>query len=493
VSVSLQAVKRVVANVVDFDMHNLFEPFTWTESLQEAAKGSFETVPESIVQHELHGGQPLRVMPDYGRNLLDRLQERQHDQSQTVLPRLISEFQKKRQKEAADPNNLYDFSMPSEWHKHQEQPVPNEMLDTFVEFNRPGEDAGHEILKQWHDRGWDPNDAPEMSEDLLNRRRAPPKSQDMTFKVNPVRVVRAFLSQFQGPDPSYVVSSFLMQTMPVQLSLEQGMTREAARLKDLSHPMVYNKKKGYHPLDLSGVTVRLIKAEPKQARWRFKSQSHTENEPDYTVIFQFKPSGAIRDLNKLDVFVSCDCPSWIYYGAQYNAFMGDYLFGPIQLKRGPFGKPKIRDQSGHFKICKHVLKCIPFISGRTLEGELVKGVPGYILPSIPKEIRDRMEKERKTRVVKIEPKYKITIPMDLADQEDIPEVKEGEHHWPAWSPMRRKRFINDLQDPDSVAYFAYRYPNTATVFVADRLKQMILKGPPEKKAEAREQLEEIMT
>jgi len=477
VKVSPESVQRVVANVVDFDMHNLFEPYSWTESLQEAAKGTFESVPESTVQLRYHGGRPLMLQPKYGPNFLDRLKERQWGQPATVLEKLVTEFQKKQKREAADPNNLYDFSMPSEMHKHQEQPIPNEKLDTFIEFNRPGEGAGSDTLKQYHDRGWDPSEAPEMSEDILERLMLPPKAPYTTLKVHPIKVVRAYLNRFKGPDVGNVVASFLMRVMPVQISLDEGMHREAAKLGDLTHPMVYNKKKGYHPLEPEGVSVRLYRAEPAQARWTFKATSGGDT---YSVVFQFRPSGTQRDVKKLDVFTSCNCPSWVFYGAQYNAHMKDYLFGPIQLKRGPFGAPRVRDSKGLFSVCKHVLRCIPIVSQ-------------YKLPMIAEEVRERLKKERKTRVVKVEPEdYKITIPKDLQVQEDNPEIKKAIKGWGTWSPMRRRRFINELQDPDSVAYFAYKFPETATVYVADRLKAMILKGPPEKKAEARDQLEEII-
>lgn len=472
-TVSQQSIQRVVANVVDFDMHNLFEPYTWTEGLQEAAKGTFEAVPPTTVQHEQHAGRPLMLQPKYGPDFLERLIERDWGQPQTVLQKLVTEFQKK----AADPNNLLDFSMPSEMHKQQEQPIPNEMLDTFIEFNRPGEGAGSDILKEYHDRGWDPSEAPEMSEDLLMRFRLPPKAPYTTLKVHPVKVVRAYLDRFKGPDAGTVVSSFLMRVMPMQISLDTCMHREAAKLGDLTHPMVYNKKHGYHPLEPGSVTVRLARAEPAQARWTFKATSGGDS---YSVVFQFRPDGTQRDVKKLDVFTSCNCPSWVFYGAQYNAHMKDYLFGPIQLKRGPFGAPRVRDSKGLFSVCKHVLRCIPIVSQ-------------YKLPMVAKEVRERLKKERKTRVVKIEPAdYKVTIPKDLQHLEQEPDIQKAVHGWPAWSPMRRKKFINELEDPDSVAYFAYKFPESATVFVADRLKSMILKGPSEKKAEARDQLEEII-
>ena len=474
-AVSLQSVKRVVANVVDFDMHNLFPPYTWNEGLQEAAKGTFEAVPPSTVQIDLHAGRPLKIMPEYGKNFLDRLR------SKSDLEHIVELFKKK----AADPNNLWDFSMPSEMHKHQEQPTPLEMIDDFHEFNRPGEGAGLDILKEYHDRGWGVNEAPEMSEDIILRRSLPPKSNPLSkpMKVNPIRIIRAFFERMErrGPDVGIIVSSFLMKAAPQELALSTGMHREAAKLSDLTHPMVYNKEKGYHPLDAAGTTSRLIRANPRQARWTFRSKAKTKGEKDYTVTFQFKPKGNQRDLNKLDTYVSCNCPSWIYYGAQYNAFMGDYLYGPIQLRRGPFGRPRVRDPQSRFTCCKHILSCIPIITGKTLEGEKIERAPGYILQPVPAQVRKRMEKELKTKAV-----VEADIPKDLEHLVDNPQLEEATNKWNTWSQSRKSQFINSLKDPDQVAYMAYRFPETGTAPATERLKDMALKGSMPNRTRAEE-------
>jgi hypothetical protein len=45
----------------------------------------------------------------------------------------------------------------------------------------------------------------------------------------------------------------------------------------------------------------------------------------------------------LDVRVSCSCPSWVFYGAQYKAVLKDYLYGAV---RPVYAPPKIRDKEG---------------------------------------------------------------------------------------------------------------------------------------------------
>ena len=51
-----------------------------------------------------------------------------------------------------------------------------------------------------------------------------------------------------------------------------------------------------------------------------------------------------------DLFISCSCEYWKYYGPEHHAKRGGYLYG---TPRGTAQKPVIRDPKGTHKLCVH--------------------------------------------------------------------------------------------------------------------------------------------
>jgi len=386
-------------NVVDFDMHNLFPPNTLLEEMEEAAEGAHIPIPQRTLREQQYKSQPLMILPDYSGDFLKKLQ----------LP------YEGKAVEASSEENLWDFSMPSEMLKHQEQPYPREILDGFYEFNRPGYPIDN-VLKEYWDRAWEPNECPEMSEDKWER-------------YGSLRVIKAFLSEIT---PSI---------------------RTAATLEELSKSRI--KGKSFDPNRINGVSAVVKIKRPKLWTWSFNTSS---GKNIYTTTFQFIPSSSIRDPKRLHVRVSCSCPSWVFWGAQFNAERGNYLYGPVRLK---FAPPNKRDPNRQFLVCKHVLACIPLVSK-------------FILPTLSREVKKRIEKEPALKIEK-GPKEKLRIPDDLQYVADLPAMKDIEDTWDDMSPVRRKQFIMGLKTPDEVAYMAHRYPDTATRYVVPKLMAMAKK------------------
>jgi hypothetical protein len=439
--------KRVLANVVDFDMHNLFPGNTPMEELEDASQGTYDVnAPGSLKGRNYDPPQsmPLVVLPKYQGDFLDRL--RNPIQGKPV--------------EAEE--SLLDFSMPSEMLKHQEQPVPRILLDDFYEYSRPGDGAGLQDLQEYWDRSWD-GQAPEISEDLIER---------MDGEHGASRVACDFLHQFCLSDagstphvqPSTVVARYLMDRFPIKAQLDTRKAKTAAKLRDIEKSQLYSSKtNSYKNLNTGGVTVRIVKKEPRLARWTFLTGSGRDT---YTTIFQFKPEGAEPDVNKLEVFVSCNCLSWLYWGAQYNAFMKDYLYGPVSIKfKTPPGhqpklsRPVIRDPRNKFLVCKHVLACLPLVTS-------------YKLTSVPVKFKaPKVEIDKETL-----PKKPTPMPGELKNFGRQPEIRELEKRWERMSPKERKEAIDGLDSPGAVAYIGHKFLDTASDFVLERLKNMALKS-----------------
>jgi len=459
-------IKKVIANVVDFDMHNLFEPRTPVDNLEDASSGGYEAQPLKTLRERNYNPVPLILVPKYHGDFLEKLK------NQPVHGKPIKEGGGN-----ANPENLWDFSMPSEWLKHQEKPHPRNLVDDFYSINSPGpEDQGdgnQALNEYWNSRGWDPSDAPEMSEDKIDRMQ--------NFKDMKKRVASSFLSQITQdsmPNASNVVASFLMHNMPIELVIEINNVKTAKLLEDFKKSLITTKTRGTRPpgnatvgegfLTVPGVTARLARAEPRVGRWTFAT---TSGRDVYRTVFQFIPYKNVRETSKLHVRTTCTCPSWLFWGAQYHAVMEDYLYGRIRPK---FAPPSKRDPKGQFLVCKHVLACLPIVSR-------------YKLGGITVEVKKRIEKEPKFQIEKKVPEEKLRIPKDLISVGRNPKIKDIVKRWDE-SPRKRRSWVMGL-DPDEAAFIAHRFPQTSTALVAERLKQ--LAKMPKFKKEAEELLDEI--
>jgi hypothetical protein len=437
----------------DNDKGNLFPNPTPTEDMEEGSEDIHDIQPQPTLRTRPYGQMPLVVRPEYQGDFLQKLLDRFKNKS------------------ASDSNNLLDFSMPSEMLKHQEEPCPRDIQDEFYECNRPGEGAGYDVLKDYYKRDWEPTDAPEMSEDKILRMRLPGipgKTFNKVFR-SAKKVLSAFLKKTSRPDPQIVVAKYLMEVCPMELG-DQDNIRVAKLIGEFQNTQIYTESKGRRKPDHSGVSVRLFRAEPRVGRWTFRTSSGKDT---YITIFQFIPDRRIVETTKLHVRVSCTCPSFLFWGAQYNAVMGDYFYGKIRPK---FTPPKKRDPEGRFLVCKHILACIPIVSN-------------YRLQTVSEEVRKRLKGPAKIELIKEIPEEKLHIPKDLLHIGDLPEMKKIIDQWEKMSRIKKRTTILGLKDPEEVAFMAHRFPNTATVFVVEKLKGMALK---EKKAIVREEAKNLL-
>jgi hypothetical protein len=420
-------VKKVLANVVDFDMHNLFKPLPPLENMEDAASGAWEVMPHNVLRERSYNSMPLLVRPKYDGDFLKKLEEPYEGKSLHI--------------EAGDPENLTDFDSPEDWLKHQEEPHPRITIDEYYDINRPGEDAGGQDLKEYWDRGWEPGDSPEISEDKWLRMWAPLPGEGQ--KTSPYRA-------------SSVVANYLHQCFPIKACFDMGHIKTAKMLADFEKSLIHGVKKP----NIAGVSVRLSRAEPRVGRWTF-----TTGKQDYTTVFQFIPHGPTRNTTKLHARVSCSCPSFLFWGAQYHAVMEDYLYGKIRPK---FSPPKIRDPEGTFLVCKHILACLPIVSK-------------YNLGAVTEERKKKIKQAPKFQVETEVPEEKMKIPPELVNVGKRERIKKIVDQWDE-KPRTRRRMVMDLQRPEEVAYLAHRFPDTATAFVAQRLKQLAEKPALKKEA-----------
>lgn len=458
----------------------------YMENLEDAASGDYVSQPKRTLRERPYTPNPIKIMPKYEGDFLEKLRE-QSLEGKPVMPlETVVRL-------SANPENLWDFKGPDEWLKNQQKPHPRILVDKYYEMTKPGEGAGSDVLEDLYDRGWDNEDAPEISEDKVTRMFKSPIVSPMKvpFHTASQRVTASFLAEECCPSPSAVIANYLMDYCPVEIVFDPRTDKTAMLLKDLAESSsISTKLKGTRkpggagvtiqkdgPIltTVPGVSVRAKRYEPAVGRWTFTTSSgsaplnpYNKNQKwpwPYTTVFQFIPYRNVRDTYNLHVRVSCSCPSWLFWGAQYNAYMNDYLYGGIRPK---FAPPKTRDKSGKFLVCKHVLACLPLVSKFRL-GEMAEGV------------RKKIEKEPRVKILPGIPDEMLKIPKELESIAKRPHIAEIEKNWEL-KPKSRPSWIKKLEEPDELVYITHRFPE-ASHLVAQRLRALSKIPEIEKKAE----------
>lgn len=433
----------------DDDMEYLFPEEPLLEDLGDTASGAIDLMPRKTLRDRHYGPQPLIVRPEYSGDFLDKLRAQMYENKTAE-------------------ESLIDFSNPEEMLKYIPVPVPRDLRDEFYEIGRPGPGAGYEDLKQYHDRGWDENDSPEMSEDKILRMRDWNKACPCFKKEN--KKPSLFHTAHDHSLVQVVIANYMLQTSPAEINIDLQQMKTAMLLKDFENTRIRTKMRGEFKPSISGVKISLAKAEPNRGRWTF-----TTGSKNYKTIFEFIPKGSTKDLNALDVRVSCSCPAWVYWGCQFNAFTKEYLYGPVRLKVTP---PNKRDPEKKSLVCKHILACIPMVS----RYKLYRG--------ITPEIRERLTRTPKTVVDVSDFKEKIKIPPELKQVANRPDIKKFVRDWPRLLDNDRRKIIMNLDSPEAVTFMAHRFPETASAFVVDKLKDIATHG---KDASIRTKARELMS
>lgn len=130
---------------------------------------------------------------------------------------------------------------------------------------------------------------------------------------------------------------------------------------------------------VSGCTPTLLKSYPKELSMQYRVMCQkAESDPsghEVRIKFDVAAIDSTSTLNDLGVKVSCSCPAFLYWGAQWNLHGKDGLEGqPKPLLQAPTQQ---LDKRNGYMICKHV-----------------KVVADRILPSVSRVINDVSRKLR---------------------------------------------------------------------------------------------------
>jgi hypothetical protein len=204
----------------------------------------------------------------------------------------------------------------------------------------------------------------------------------------------------------------------------------------ISLPELVRQTNAFSVKRRAGCQPTLKRSRPKELYLEYNVVCHESySDPrghDVQVQFDLSQVEETQDAKRLDVRVSCSCPAFLYWGAQWNLHRRDGLHGqPRPLLQAPTQRLDLR---GNFVICKHV-----------------KAVFERILPAvqhnITKVVREREVKRTKERMVKEErptekEKRLRREQMEMRMKKDINRILRTK------DPDERERLIKELVEKE---------------------------------------------
>lgn len=129
-----------------------------------------------------------------------------------------------------------------------------------------------------------------------------------------------------------------------------GVVKQAAKMGDILqnlNPKVIARG--------NSCTAKLTRADIKNLRWLFTV--NCGNGPKVVKIKAFR-NKSITNITKMDLDITCSCPAWQWWGAEYHAVQEGYIDGK---PRGTASTPDIRDPERINRLCKHSLAVVSLI------------------------------------------------------------------------------------------------------------------------------------
>lgn len=220
------------------------------------------------------------------------------------------------------------------------------------------------------------------------------------------------------------------------ISIPLSLTNPPFTKVAISLPELIRQTNAFSVKRRAGCEAKLISSKPKELYIAYKVTCHENySDPkghDVQVQFDLSQVEKTQDARQIDVRVSCSCPAFLYWGAQWNLHQRDGLHGEARpLLQAPTERLDLR---GNFVICKHV-----------------KTVFERILPAIQHNIQNIV---RKRQVEMNKKRLEEEIPTEkgkrLQDrQEEMRKRKEIDEIVKSTDPEKQKEMIDDLLEEET--------------------------------------------
>lgn len=343
--------------------------------------------------------------------------------------------------------NLYDYKGPRDKAKVEDNHGVNENMDTFHTITPLLTGPEGIFEKGYRVRETDPTDPdndlqyPDIS---LDTKRA-------SFRV---------ISRY--------INGFLYKT---SANLKEIILKDTHR----SHAEKVSDSKKCSVLDVSKP------AEKKTGKFTYRVKA-SDSPNTRTTIFQFLKNGSTEtsslSLLEYPVLMGCSCPSFLWWGAQYYALAGKYMFLPMfrPSNRAPVPEetPSSVSQNGkvnfgrglNFTVCKHILAAADKLQGIKIESDEAKSYK-------PKGPRQRVFNPTQweksfgvfsfSDILKLQksgviPKALISRVKSLENYNEIETFLNDEANgWKSWGDKQKINYVkNLLGHPDLTLYIMLR-------------------------------------
>jgi hypothetical protein len=251
------------------------------------------------------------------------------------------------------------------------------------------------------------------------------------------------------------MAEFITIPLSAAVTVVEG-TGERAVKTAISLPEIVRQTNAFSKKYRGGCQPRLLDSNPQALflHYNVKCQKEDSDPAGHDVRVQFDVT-KVQETQKakdLDLQVSCSCPAFLYWGAQWNLHQRDGLLGPA---RPELQAPKERlDLRGNFVICKHIHavfeRILPSVQHNIVnilrerekerkKDELDKTPERLVKEQERMKKRKEVEKIRKTKNKEIQDKLvealrqqeeaRMLHEQDLEDQ--VPEAENIERSEPA--------------------------------------------------------------
>jgi hypothetical protein len=401
------------------------------------------------------------VAPEQTQSWMDYMEEKaEPPASETFVDMLEHSTEGDPETSQIDP---YDYEDPSEKPKDPKGPPFENKITPDIDiayFDRPRIFKDHGELEEWLQA----------------------QGQDLTTveeDQNPAMSLTCKYASVQN-----VVARYLMDVIPIEVpESELGdlfmTSRVAASLNEVwRHDQHYMKSRKIERAGSVSATWanENVVAERDKGLFKFTCSSPGSDDGPHTVFMQFlrgEETVQYQSYADYPVQMACTCPSFLYHGAQYYAWLEGYLYWPAFRmnakaplpqdryvvhpdKRYPRGK-RHPGRGLNFRVCKHILKVYDSLTKMRIE----KVYRNYPISSPPSTImnKDEWKKLMKFYFTEANIKQRLKaqppkVPAYFLSEDVTPSViKWFREVWMPRTDDEKIKVLKDVLYPERIFFF----------------------------------------
>jgi hypothetical protein len=375
---------------------------------------------------------PYYQNPDWMGYLKEHNQKEPPKKVPSAVGELVKTLTKNKEvDEGFNINNPWDYKDPNSKPKEQKESPPTEKdIPTHPEVSKSDKYNEQGALKEWWDtRRKDYTQDPEEQSPAISIDRKYASAEDVLanyyFKNIPLLVEAGDFDNFE----EYV--------------------KVAATLNDIVNKDTHYKNNEKMQRSKNCVVFlrnRSNKSEIQSGKFVFNVASAAGHV--HTVVFQFYRDEGQKPNTYAEckVEIACSCPSFLFYGAQYYAVLGKYMYSP-RFRRSlvpPTPQDQVSSYRGdrenpgrglNFRVCKHILAAYTLMKTWPIEKHFEK----YPLEGPPSAI---MNVDEWKRIMKFEFSKKTIIDSLRTKPTKVPSVIRAK-----WNSKRLTNWIENIWVP----------------------------------------------